>query len=148
MCELFACPLEIQPRRILAALKEELRRRGVANPHVRRDLRPEDVRSWRQIPSNRLARRLGLAEYDVPPVAAGVRVAVSRVMLRLDQHAGAPAVAVVKEGDRLLSGDVVGEKGRRDPSARVHASIDGVVASVSEREVMIAADEGGSPRRR
>jgi Na+-translocating ferredoxin:NAD+ oxidoreductase RnfC subunit len=140
MCELFACPLEIQPRRILADLKAELRRRGVKNPHGRTDLKADTVRPWRQIPSARLKQRLGLAEYAAAPTVTGGAVAPRRVTLRLDQHAGAPAVAVVAKGARVLEGDVVAEIAPGALGARVHASVSGAVASVSADEIVIDAD--------
>lgn len=140
MCELFACPLEIQPRRILADLKAELKRRGVKNPHGRANLKADDVRPWRQIPSARLKQRLGLAEYDAARTVAGGAITPRRVTLRLDQHAGAKAVAVVGTGDRALEGDVVAEIAPGALGARVHASVTGAVASVSADEIVIDAD--------
>ena len=137
MCELFACPLEIQPRRILADLKAELGRRGVRNPHGRRDLKPEGVRTWRQVPSARLTQRLGVAAYGSTPTPPRGAVAPGRVSLRLSQHAGSPAAPVVRAGDRVLTGDVVAEKAPEALSARVHASIGGTVASISAEEIVI-----------
>jgi Na+-translocating ferredoxin:NAD+ oxidoreductase RnfC subunit len=140
MCELFACPLEIQPRRILADLKAELRRRGVANPHGRANLKADEVRAWRQVPSARLRQRLGLAEYGDATTVTGGAIAPRRVTLRLDQHAGAPAVAVVGAAGRVLEGDVVAEIPPGKLGARVHASVTGVVASASAEEIVIDAD--------
>jgi Na+-translocating ferredoxin:NAD+ oxidoreductase RnfC subunit len=139
MCELFACPLEIQPRRILADLKAELARRGVENPHRRDDLTPDDVREYRQIPSSRLLQRLGLSEYDAPAPLDPRVVDPPRVTLRMSQHTGSPARPVVRVGDRVLSGDVVGEIPEGRLGARIHASISGSVVSVTEEAVVVAA---------
>ncbi|MFH1690136.1 MAG: 4Fe-4S dicluster domain-containing protein [Candidatus Eisenbacteria bacterium] len=139
MCELFACPLGIQPRRILADLKAELVRRGVPNPHRRTDLSPDDVREYRQIPTARLTRRLGLERYDVDAPLRPEPLCPSRVTLRMKQHVGEPAVPVVTPGQTVLKGDVVGEAAEDVVSARVHASISGVVESASEDAVVIAS---------
>jgi Na+-translocating ferredoxin:NAD+ oxidoreductase RnfC subunit len=139
MCELFACPLEIQPRRILADLKAELVRRGVENPHRRQDLSPDDVREYRQIPSARLVQRLGLAPYNGPAPLDSRTVAPRRVVLRLAAHTGAPAQAVVSPGDRVLRGDLVAEIPKGKLGARVHASIDGTIAEVTPEEVVATA---------
>ena len=48
----------------------------------------------------------------------------------LSQHIGAPAQAVVKAGDRVKCGDVIGEIPEQGLGARIHASMDGVVKSV------------------
>jgi Na+-translocating ferredoxin:NAD+ oxidoreductase RnfC subunit len=139
MCELFACPLGIQPRRILADLKAELVRRGVPNPHTRTELLPDDVRDYRQIPTSRLTRRLGLEGYDVDAPLRDERLRPARVTLLMKQHVGAPSAPAVKEGQRVLRGDVVGEAPEDALGARVHASIDGVVESVRDEAVTIAA---------
>lgn len=137
MCELFACPLGIQPRRILADLKAELVRRGIENPHRRDELSPDDVREYRQIPTSRLVQRLGLSEYDRPAPLDARAVEPARVRIPTLQHAGAPARPVVKQGDRVLEGDVIADIDEGELGARVHASVNGSVSSVSEREVVI-----------
>jgi len=154
MCELFACPLGIQPRRILADLKAELVRRGVPNPHVRTDLSPDDVREYRQIPTVRLTRRLGLERYDVAAPLHEERLRPPRVTLLMSQHVGEPATPAVKAGQEVLLGDVVGEAVEGSVSARVHASIGGVIESVTPEAVVITAasadhgtaERGGSDR--
>ena len=53
-----------------------------------------------------------------------------QVIIPLSQHIGAPAQAVVKAGDRVKCGDVIGEIPEQGLGARIHASMDGVVKSV------------------
>ncbi len=144
MCELFACPLGIQPRRILADLKAELVRRGVPNPHVRTALSPDDVREYRQIPVARLTQRLGLTRYDVDAPLREGRLHPSRVTLQMNQHVGEPAAPTVKQGQDVLRGDVVGEADEGSIGARVHASISGVIESLSAEAVVIAAASADS----
>ena len=137
MCELFACPLEIQPRRILSDLKRELKRRGVPNPHTRKNLSADGVREYRQIPMSRLVARLGLARYDLPAPLSGESPSPERVVLRMLQHTGEAARPVVHEGDEVLEGDLVGEIPEGKLGARVHASIKGIVESVSTEAVAV-----------
>ena len=66
----------------------------------------------------------------------GTDTAVKEVTIPLKQHLGAPAVSVVKAGDRVKKGDLIGEIPENVLGARVHASIDGVVASVGESVVI------------
>jgi Na+-translocating ferredoxin:NAD+ oxidoreductase RnfC subunit len=137
MCELFACPLEIQPRRILSDLKNELKRRGVPNPHTRRELSADAVREYRQIPTSRLVARLGLARYDLPAPLLPESPSPARVVLPMLQHVGEPARPVVREGSEVLEGDVLGEIPEGKLGARVHSSIKGIVESVSTEAVTI-----------
>jgi len=60
------------------------------------------------------------------------------VTLPLKQHAGAPAVAVVKCGDRVRVGDLIAAPEAGKLGARIHASIDGRV-TVGADAVVIEA---------
>jgi len=139
MCELFACPLGIQPRRILADLKAELQRKGVPNPHTKGELSPDDVRPYRQIPTSRLVARLGLSEYDTAAALDPRPLEPERVVLKLKQHVGEPATPVVQPGETVLVGDIVAETPEGKLGARVHASVSGVVESVTGESVAIRA---------
>ena len=57
----------------------------------------------------------------------------------LSQHIGAPAVCVVSAGSRVKCGDLLGEIPEKAMGARVHASIDGVVESVTDGMITIKA---------
>lgn len=55
----------------------------------------------------------------------------SRVHIPLSQHIGAPSKAVVKKGDKVRTGTLIGEPGGR-VSVPTHASISGTVADVAD----------------
>ena len=55
--------------------------------------------------------------------------APKRVAIPLSQHIGAPAKAIVKKGDHVLMGQMIGEAGGF-VSAPVHASVSGTVADI------------------
>jgi len=55
-----------------------------------------------------------------------------RVVLLMSQHIGAPCAATVKKGDRVLTGQLIGQP-QGFVSAPVHASITGVVSAVEPR---------------
>jgi Na+-translocating ferredoxin:NAD+ oxidoreductase RnfC subunit len=57
----------------------------------------------------------------------------------MKQHAGEPAVAVVKAGERVKQGQMVGRVADGKLGAQVHASIDGRVRAVSADAVEIVA---------
>jgi Na+-translocating ferredoxin:NAD+ oxidoreductase subunit C len=56
--------------------------------------------------------------------------APSTVIIPLLQHEGTPAIPIVERGDRVLTGQVIGETSGT-VSARVHSSVSGVVRSVA-----------------
>jgi len=55
----------------------------------------------------------------------------TRVCIPLSQHAGAPSKPVVKKGDTVKTGTLIGEPGGRI-SAATHASVSGTVADVAD----------------
>jgi Na+-translocating ferredoxin:NAD+ oxidoreductase RnfC subunit len=141
VCEVYACPVGISPRRINAALKAELRSRGI---RYQGELnRADPMAEYRLIPSIRLAQRLGLARWyhqDAPLSADTLEPDL--VVLSLKQHVGAPALPVVRAGDPVTRGALVAEIPDGALGARVHASIDGVVAGVTPAAITVRKGGG------
>jgi Na+-translocating ferredoxin:NAD+ oxidoreductase RnfC subunit len=82
---------------------------------------------YRRVPMTRLISRLGLSEYhNVGPLTEH-KFSPKRVVLPLKQHAGAPAIAVVKTGQQVSVGDLIAAPEEGKLGARIHASIRGVV---------------------
>ena len=137
LCETYSCPQDLSPRALIDQLKAERRARGEALP---RGIQPiPEVRDadLKKISVDRLTVRLGLKKYDVPaPITHGFET--DFVKIPLSQHIGAPAVAVVKEGDTVSRGDVIGKAKEGALSVNIHASISGKVTIVSDKYVRIA----------
>lgn len=143
LCEVYSCPVGISPRKVNIALKAELRAKGVK---YQGELGKEDsMAEYRLIPSTRVAQRMGLTPWyhqDAPLVEEIYEP--ETVALKLRQHIGAPAVAVVNEGDSVTKGTLVGEIPADALGARIHASIDGTVVKVTPEVVVI--HKGGSSK--
>lgn len=139
VCEIMACPLALSPRKVNMALKAELAKAKIRNPHRRTEVTPRPFRETRLVPMNRLVARTGLTPYAaVTPVYDGSTYDVARVRLLLRQHLGAPAQPVVAVGARVARGDLVGEIPEgANVGARVHASVSGRVVAVTSDEVVI-----------
>lgn len=140
VCELFACPMGISPRRINAMLKTRFREEGVRYEGPR-DVAPEQaaLRSYRKVPVPRLAQRLDIASYmGLHPQYAGAHE-TSEVRIPLSQHIGAPARPTIAPGDAVKPGDLIGEIPENALGATVHASIAGVVKSVDTHVVIKGA---------
>ncbi len=135
ICEKYACPQGLSPKTIIQEFKGALRAGGIKVEK----LSPAPVvdgREERKVPVHRLSHRLGLAVYDRPaPFLEEVQQA-SEVHIPLSQHIGAPARAAVKAGDKVQKGQLIGTPAE-GLSVGIHASMDGVVAQVTDREVVI-----------
>lgn len=140
VCETYACPVGISPRRVNVALKAELRAKGVK---YQGEIRKEDpMAQHRLIPSSRLMERMKLrAWYREAPMTSEI-YEPAVVHLKLQQHIGAPAQPVVRVGEVVSKGQVVGEIPEGSLGARVHASINGTVIQVTSH--VITLQKGGA----
>ena len=135
----YACPVHLFPGDIALNIKRDLVRQGMKNPW-HRSTEADPYREYRRVPMTRLVNRLDLAKYDVhAPLSDAPQPTWRRVELKMRQHIGMPASPTVAAGDRVRAGDVVGEIITGGMGAPVHASIDGVVRSVSFESVIIEA---------
>jgi Na+-translocating ferredoxin:NAD+ oxidoreductase RnfC subunit len=80
--------------------------------------------------------RLEVTRYDSHPPFYEDEIQVDKVSIPLQQHIGRPALPVVKEGDRVKKGDLIGKIPEGALGARVHASIGGSVESIDENIVI------------
>ena len=136
VCEKFACPMMLSPREINAAIKQHLLKEGIKREPSRETYRVSMFKDTRKIPLKRLMERLDVTRYDLHIPFYEDEIQVDKVSIPLRQHIGQPALPVVKVGDRVKKGDLIGEIPEGALGARVHASIDGTVQSVGDN-VMI-----------
>lgn len=137
VCDLYACPVGLSPRRMYQALKVELRRQGASNPHHNSPQVPRAERAGRRIPTARLLERLGLTEYDKQAPWNDDQVSVDRVRIAFRQHIGNKAEPLVKVGERVNVGCLIAAPKPGRLGAKVHASIAGVVEKVTEEFIEI-----------
>lgn len=142
VCEAYACSVGISPLQVNRALKSELRAKGLKYQGELGKVDP--MAKHRLIPSTRLMDRLSLrAWYQEAPLAREI-YEPQEVNLRLQQHIGAQAVPVVKTGENVRLGQVVGEIPEGSLGARVHASMEGTVIQVTPQ--MITVRKGGAEK--
>jgi Na+-translocating ferredoxin:NAD+ oxidoreductase RnfC subunit len=137
VCELFACPMGLSPRRINVLLKTRFRQESVQYQGSR-NVNPyqTEFREFRKVPIPRLAIKTDIASYmNLKPRYEG-DYSPLRVRIPLQQHIGAPSVPLVKSGDRVKIGDCIAGIPENALGAKIHASISGVVAA-SDRSITI-----------
>jgi Na+-translocating ferredoxin:NAD+ oxidoreductase RnfC subunit len=133
ICELFACPMRLSPRRINSMFKAKFAQEGVTYSGPR-EINPEQaaLREYRKVPLPRLAVKLDIDKYmDLHTEFAG-DYQPSQVRIPLSQHIGAPAQPVVQVGQKVRAGDCIGEIPSGALGARIHASMDGEVVEVGD----------------
>jgi Na+-translocating ferredoxin:NAD+ oxidoreductase RnfC subunit len=124
LCSLYACPLGISPRRVI----ENIRNNTAGLERLLTSRLPDPMLNLKRVPMLRLIYRLSLEKYENREVRLIKEdLKITKVRLLMLQHRGEPALPVVKPGDRVLAGDLVGKAADKDPALPVHASIDGKV---------------------
>ncbi len=131
VCDLFACPINLSPRKFYQSFKKSLAQRGIKNPHNNKPEKTDTLRDYRRVPMPKLTRMLGLAKYETEPPFGGGLWDVDWVSIPLSMHLGVPAKAVVKRGEKVKKGQVIGKIPNGKLSARIHASMDGTVMAVN-----------------
>jgi len=137
ICEKFACPMMLSPREINAVLKQKCLAEGVKRKAKRETYKVSPFFDNRKVPVKRLMERLEVTKYDTHPEFNTAEIQIAKVKIPLKQHLGEPAMPVVAEGDHVKKGELIGEIPEGALGARVHASIDGTVTSVDDKNIVI-----------
>lgn len=137
LCEMYSCGQGLSPRMLLDACKRGLRANGVRPPKPAADRGVSDARRYRMVPLARLRSRLGLDPYNRSAPVREEPLSVARLRLPLSQHIGAPAVPVVRKGDRVEAGKCVAVPADNALSVALHAPMSGTVSDVTDRVITI-----------
>ena len=137
VCEIYACPMGLQPRRINGLIKRELAKNGIKFNAGDIALASDPERENRKAPSKRLAGRMGLASYYDTDIKTFIEYQADQVSIPLKMTVGAPCVPCVKKGDKVKAGDVIAQVPDKALGARIHASIDGRVSAVDDKITII-----------
>lgn len=136
ICETYACPMGLFPRKINAMLKGELGKAGIRYQAPQQEWTASPLRTGRKAPSEKTANRVGVRKYYNYEIQDIIVASASRVEIPVKMHIGAPSVATVAVGDTVRVGQVIAQPPEGALGAYVHASIDGRVTAVGERIVI------------
>ncbi|MBU3112753.1 4Fe-4S dicluster domain-containing protein [Clostridium lacusfryxellense] len=139
ICENYACYQGLAPSSIIGELKVRLKEKGVNNTPPKQASKVNIMRNGRKVPMKRLIARLGLTKYNISAPLIDELCNVLKVDIKLSQHIGAPATPMVKVGDLVRVGDLIGEIEEGKLGANIHSSINGVVTNVNNDVITIEA---------
>ena len=139
VCENYACPMMLSPRRVNAFVKPMFRERGI---DTMRNMKPEarDFFEQRLVPTARLTARLGLTRYVKHLGNELLGLEPAGVTISLRQHIGAPCIPCVSQGARVKTGDLIAIPPEGKLGANLHASIDGVVIALGNEAITIGSE--------
>ena len=135
ICEMYACPIKLSPKSIMAECKERLRKEGIKpEPVEAKPVHP--MRKYRRVQMERLLARLGLAKYAVRAPLIEDEIKPKEVKILFRQHIGAPAKRVIKKGDKIKVGDLIAEAAD-GLSVPVNSSVSGTVRELTDYYAVI-----------
>ena len=139
ICENYACYQGLSPTAIIGELKLRLKEKGIPNTHHNKTNKVNAMRSGRKVPMERLVARLGLTKYNINAPLVDELFKTNKVFIKLKEHIGAPTISLVKVGDRVNLGDLIGGIEEGKLGANIHASIAGIITNVDNKGITIEA---------
>ena len=136
LCEVYACPMGLQPRSVNALIKRQMAAANIRFPKPEGDALPHPLRNSRLAPTQRVAGRAGVLAYEGEPPDLLITLAPNHVEQLLRQGVGVPPVPLVTPGTRVFAGELIAACPDGCLGADLHASIDGVVQSIGESIVI------------
>ena len=137
VCEQYACIFGLSPNKVYAMIRDAVEKAGLKFDFSDRPL-DDKTFEYRKIPTLTYARKLGLGSYlvhtDFEPFGSFIP---EKVHIPLSQHIGAPSKPVVRIGDMVKTGNMIGEIPGGALGAPIHASIDGRVEEVTDKHIVI-----------
>ena len=133
ICEEYACPMGLQPRKINQIIKGLYREEGTKYVRSAECMEADIMREYRKVPTRQLALRIGLLRYHGIDLEDFKELNPKKVIIPLKQNAGVQSTAVVSEGDKVVCGQVIAKCPEGQLGTNQHASIDGVVKSVCDK---------------
>lgn len=136
VCEMYACPMGLSPRRINVFLKGELRKKGIKYAADDKEFKVRDYMDYKQVDVSRLVGRLNVSNYVMKNTNKAEDYLPDEVSIPVKQHIGMPAKPVINVGDVVSKGQIIAAVKFEDMGANIHASIDGTVISVGDNIVI------------
>ncbi|MCT4618045.1 MAG: SLBB domain-containing protein [Marinisporobacter sp.] len=136
LCER-VCIMGLQPWKLNRFLKGQLSANGIKNPNKNVPSETNPFRGYRKFPVNKLKSRLGIEKYDVEAPLVKDTPSFRVVVIDRQQHIGTKVEPVVHVGDQVQKGQLIGEVLNSQLGAKVHASIEGIIKEITDRNIKI-----------
>jgi len=138
LCTLYACPEDLYPKEACDKAKVEMREAGIKFIQ-QKPVKVHPIKEGRQVPLKQLIMKLKLQDYDVEAPYNSEKISINKVRIPLQQHIGKPAAAIVKKGEMVEEGQMIGKIPDEVLGANIHASINGKVSQVTSENIFIEA---------
>jgi len=137
LCGMYACPTTISPDKVITGLMAAMKEKEVEKTLLSDEFKPHTVREGRKVPVSSVSRRIDVLRYDRDAPLKSESLKVERVRIPLHQNVGVPCLPLVKVGDRVGEGMVIGRPPEGALGAPIHASISGTVEHIFDDSIFI-----------
>ena len=125
VCEVYACPMGLQPRVVNSLIKGELAQAGIRYSREGDTWEADANRPYRKVPTKRIAARAGVGDYYHIDGHTYKEETASKVVLPLKMNIGVPAEPVISDGAHVEKGQLIAACPEGKLGANLHASISG-----------------------
>ena len=125
VCEVYACPMGLQPRVVNSLIKGELAQAGIRYSREGDTWKADANRPYRKVPTKRIAARAGVGAYYHIDGHIYKEETASKVVLPLKMNIGVPAEPVISDGAHVEKGQLIAVCPEGKLGANLHASISG-----------------------
>lgn len=139
LCTIVACPEGLYPSQACINSKRKIiqkkiqfqgDKKAVAHPLI----------AYRRTPTKRVKERLDLLQFVDNGPLVEFTTAANRYEIRLQQHIGAPAEPVVKQGQQVSKGEKIATVADK-LGAEIHSSVDGVIVEINQKAIVVERQE-------
>lgn len=137
LCQMYSCPAGLYPKLANDANKAVLTEKKIRYNLAATAPQARLAREYRLVPCKRLIARLGLADFDVPAPFVNLKLTPEHITVVTRQHIGALATPIVKVGDTVAKGQLIGDIPDGSLGATIHTSFDGRVLDADKNAIVI-----------
>ena len=101
------------------------------------DSKVKDEREFRRVPVGRVVARLKLTKFNVDAPLNEMTLEPNILTIKTRQSIGAPVTLVVNKGDKVESGQVIGNIDEKSLGVFLHSPIDGIIDEVNKDYLVI-----------
>ncbi|HUQ90780.1 MAG TPA: 4Fe-4S dicluster domain-containing protein [Bryobacteraceae bacterium] len=136
ICTLYACPEELYPKEACDQAKTSLRQENIKFIQ-QKPVKVHPMKEYRRLPLSMLRQRLQVESYECETPFQASEPAPFQVRIKLKQHAGQPAVPIVKEGDTVRLNQPIARVGENDLGVTIHSSVNGSIHQITRDAIEI-----------
>ncbi|MGL4798403.1 MAG: 4Fe-4S dicluster domain-containing protein [Cellulosilyticaceae bacterium] len=139
LCSYYSCHHGLSPGTLMTEVKQEMLKAKIKPTQIIGTKAKEE--KYLQVPSERLVERIGFGKYKSHPKLSEAVIEPQEVRIPFSQHIGQPSTCSVKEGEKVVCGQVIAEPAKNALGTTIHSSINGIIKQIKSDCIVIQQGE-------